>query len=82
MTIKARELDSILKLLRKHKADEFQSGELRIKLSPLSNMIPSQVESIVGTSKDMEEDLYFSASQNKVKGLKDGNKPSMVGRNV
>lgn len=80
MTIKAKELDSIIRVLRKHKVDEFQDGELKIKLSPLAQMTPSQVESLVGKSENMEDDLYFSAGQNKIKGLKDERKPSMVGR--
>lgn len=80
MTIKPKELDGIIKVLRKHKVDYFKHDGMEIKLSPLSQMTSSQIDSVMGKSENIDDDLFFSASQNKIKGLKDGNKPSMVGR--
>jgi hypothetical protein len=80
MTIKARELDSLLKILRKHKVDEFEKGDLKVKLSPLAQMTTSQVENLMGKSENTDDDLFYSANQNKIKGLKNERKPSMVGR--
>lgn len=67
--MKTKELDSLLKVLKKHGVEAYKSGEIELKISPLKYVAPVQdVLSSPKSSKEVsEDDLYYSASTFKPK---------------
>jgi hypothetical protein len=67
MTIKARELEMLCKVMKKHKVESVTHGDLIIKLSPLAHVEKEVMKNIVSSDKVTEDDLYFSATNFKKK---------------
>ncbi len=67
--MKSRELDSLLKVLKKHGVETYKQGDLELKISPLKYVAPVQdaLSSPKFTKEVSEDDLYYSASTFKPK---------------
>lgn len=66
--IKPRELDSLCKVMRKHKVSEFQHDGLAIKLSSMAHVEETRITQ--STEQKKESDLFFSADLMVKKGEK------------
>ena len=67
--MKTKEIDTLIKVLKKHGVEYFKTNEIELKLSGLSAIKPIQDKNLDGKSKKeiTEDDLYYSASTWKVK---------------
>jgi len=57
-----KEIDTLLKVLRRHGVESFEKGEIKLKVSPVKYI--NNVENTVNKkSKEVsEDDLYYSAT--------------------
>ena len=57
-----KEIDTLLKVLRRHGVESFEKGEIKLKVSPVKYI--NNVENTVSKkNKEVsEDDLYYSAS--------------------
>lgn len=57
-----KEIDTLLKVLRRHGVESFEKGEIKLKVSPVK-YINSVETNINKKNKEVsEDDLYYSAS--------------------
>jgi hypothetical protein len=66
---KITDLDSLLKVLKKHGVEEFKDNGLEIKISPIK-FIQKENKKIKPQEGFTEDDLYYSATKVKPKGNK------------
>jgi hypothetical protein len=63
MTIKTKDINELLKVLRKHGVEHFKSGELELSISPIKYVSHNKKQQ----TQSVEDDLYYSADKFKIK---------------
>ena len=64
MTCNISEVDKLLRMLKKHGVESFESGDLKLKISPVKYLEPLDDAKRTSKSRDKitDEDLFYSAS--------------------
>lgn len=63
-----KEIDTLLRVLRKHGVESFKKGEIELKVSPVK-YVNSIEKTIQPKNKEVtEDDLYYSATTLKPRG--------------
>ena len=57
-----KEIDTLLKVLRRHGVESFEKGEIKLKVSPIKYVDPSFGSSKKKSDTVTEDDLYYSAT--------------------
>lgn len=68
MSINIEEMDRLLHVLRAHSVESFKSSDIEVKISPVKYIAEANVLPSIGSSEKItEDDLYYSASNLKLR---------------